>query len=98
MTCYWPFDDPHQFEQWILFVYTTSVSTSDRRVQLREFIISDVEGYLAAMENVVIGTLAKYMLESLNCWLMASTSAYLKYRGVLQAFHFLIVNNYLHLI
>lgn len=46
-------------------------------------IISDVEGYLAAMHTVIIGTLAKYMLESLNCWLMGSTSACLKYHGVL---------------
>lgn len=60
--------------------------------------VSDVAGELVAMHNVIIGTQAKYMLESLNCWSMASTSACLKYHGVLQAFHFLIVNNYLHLI
>lgn len=60
--------------------------------------VSDVERKLVAMCTVIIGTQAKYMLESLNCWSMASTSACLKYHGVLQAFHFLIVNNYLHLI
>lgn len=61
-------------------------------------IVSDVGGELVAMHSVIIGPQAKYMLESLNCCLMASISACLKYPGSLQSSHFLIVNNYLHLI
>lgn len=31
-------------------------------------IVSDIEGELVARYNGIIGTQAKYMLESLNCW------------------------------
>lgn len=84
MTWNQPPNIPHKLKPRILFIYTLLqkyiILLKDASLVI---IDSDVEGELVTMHSVIIGIQAKYMLEILNCWSMASTSACFKYHEVL---------------